>query len=533
MVKRFLITALFLFIFSILLGCQTVAAQETVLYIPLDNRPINYDNVLVLGNAGAVNMLTPPPDLVGRGREPVDRAKLWSWLEDNYKQADACVISTDMLLYGGLVSSRSHTGSKKEVLADVGRLQQLLAKTDKPVYAFATVMRSAASSDSFEQPGYFNKYGNKILWLSQLADLAATGNATAEQLKKLEALQKAIPRDIIDDYAGRRAVNLAALEEMVKLTGNGYIDYLVLGRDDCTPYGFHRMDMRQVQETSEENKVARKVESFPGADELGALLLARAVNGFNPNRPSVYVAWSTPKGPGITAPFEDIPLEANVRRHIIAVGADVIDSAVGADLILAVNSPAGEPEPAANQNKEALPGRQHEVFARKVAGWTEAGKPVAVADVAYLNGGDIALMKALTGYNVLPDLAGYAGCNTAGNSIGMALAQGLIRRSSMDDDNEKLYQAHRRYLLIRLAEDWGYQSLVRPGVKKRYQINSAGQVIDAADISVLEQEIATELDQFARAELNNQFDQVIKAVNVSLPWNRLFDINFQIHTREG
>ncbi len=529
MVKRLIGIILLLLFLLPLLGCQSAGDRKTVLYIPLDNRPMNYGQVLELAEAGGIDVMVPPGALAGKGKEPAEVDRLWRWLEDNYRQADACVISTDMLLYGGLAPSRSHNREIQDVTSDIDRLEKLLAGGDKPVYAFSTVMRSAASSDSFEQPGYFQQYGNRILWLSQLADRIAVGETTPEQKEKYENIKKAVPGEILDDYLNRRDANLAVLKKMIELTEKGYIDYLVLGRDDCTPYGFHRGDMRALAPYMNRQVLNDKIIDYPGADELGAVLLARAINDLYDKKPSVYIHWATSKGPGITALYEDVSLLENVRWHIISAGAEVVDNHTGADLVLAINSPADKVIQASNQPQTGLPNNYHIELADKIAQWLHAGKPVAVADVAYANGSDLALMDALAGKNLLSGLAGYAGCNTAGNTIGMALAQGIIGINSVGE--EKMYNNDRRYLLTRLVEDWGYQSLVRPAVQSRHEIAGAGQAIDSSQKTALEQEISRELNNFAQTKLNNQFGETVKVSSVSLPWNRLFEIDFEVFRR--
>jgi len=68
-----------------------------------------------------------------------------------------------------------------------------------------------------------------------------------------------------------------------------------------------------------------------------------------------------------------------------------------------------------------------EATARLVADLLEAGRRVAVADCAHPNGADPALVRALQVVvgGEWERLSGYAGWNTAGNTIGTAVAHGL------------------------------------------------------------------------------------------------------------
>lgn len=511
--------------------------RQQVLYIPLDNRPLNYHNVLNLAEIAGVKLLTPPVEYLGQGDGPGDTGRIGQWLKEHAHRGDAWVISLDMLLYGGLAPSRSHDLERQEVLDRMQSLRAILAtarERDIPVYVLATAMRSAASGTSAKQPGYFARYGDQILRLSQLSDLADLKQATPAQLAEMDRIKKAIPPDVLNNYVNRRQVNLAALEEAVHLTAEGFITYLVLGRDDTTPYSFTRLEMRQLAGLTEQREVAHRVDSYPGADELGALLLARAVNHLENREPLVYVDWGTPRGPGITALYEDISLGDSVALHIKSGGGKPADSPGEADLVLVMNTPESKVVEAVLQpgnNDGPLP--RHQELARRVAGWQREGNPVAVADVAYANGSDRALMTALGEAGVLPNLAAYAGCNTAGNSMGMALAQGMIWSAgdTRDDSsrNEELVNSQRQYLLTRLGEDWGFQAMIRPGlVARQNKPMGAGTTLDAATVRHLEQEITRELNEFFQAELNPLFGQKGRVTNVTLPWHRLFDIELTV-----
>jgi hypothetical protein len=518
-------------------GGEIAAAKErplNILYIPLDNRPLNYDNVISLAEIAGVQLLAPPPEMPGEGSGPAQTEEIWNWFKDNAGQADACVISLDMLLYGGLAPSRSHDRSRQDILEDMQQLRDLLKGIkDKgtPVYVFATVMRSAASSASASQPGYFARHGDSILRLSQLSDLAEQKLASPGQLVEMQRVKDSIPPEILENYLSRRDTNLAALKEAVRLTAEGLVNYLVVGRDDCTPYSFSRMDMRKLDNAIKQHGVANQTDSYPGADELGAVLLARAVNDLRGHAPRVYTVWATPGGPGITALYEDITLGENVSLHVKSAGGRVVDSPGKADLILAVNTPAGKVVEAATQPVEPHPAGHHHNLANQIARWIGEGKPVAVIDVAYANGSDRALMGVLADRAVLPRLAGYAGCNTAGNSIGMALAHGLLYTTGENGSTgkEEKTAAHREYLVARLVEDWGFQAIVRPGLIARHHgARGAGTVLDNETATVLQNKINSELNSFLQDEINPQFGQKNKVTNVTLPWNRLFDLRFEL-----
>lgn len=84
----------------------------------------------------------------------------------------------------------------------------------------------------------------------------------------------------------------------------------------------------------------------------------------------------------------------------------------------------------------------------------QQNKPVAVADIAYGNGADNALVKELFNEGKAYRIAAYGGWNTAGNTIGFALSQGLLAPRMTEAGKDNL-------LNIRYLDDWAYQANVR------------------------------------------------------------------------
>ena len=66
------------------------------------------------------------------------------------------------------------------------------------------------------------------------------------------------------------------------------------------------------------------------------------------------------------------------------------------------------------------------------------------------------LINALARHINLMDLTAYGAWNTAGNTIGVALAQGIAGMLRHDEG------AARRFLAHRFVEDYCYMHLVRP-----------------------------------------------------------------------
>lgn len=59
----------------------------------------------------------PPKELMGLKKRPGDTAGLANWLLENAAAADYAVVAMDTLIYGGLIPSRLHGESEKELRA--------------------------------------------------------------------------------------------------------------------------------------------------------------------------------------------------------------------------------------------------------------------------------------------------------------------------------------------------------------------------------------------------------------------------------
>ena len=82
------------------------------------------------------------------------------------------------------------------------------------------------------------------------------------------------------------------------------------------------------------------------------------------------------------------------------------------------------------------------------------GTRVSLADVTYSNGADNGFMNEFANRGNLEKLTAYNGWNTADNTIGFAIAQGILAPQISAEDNALLMR-------LRLVDDWFYQSNAR------------------------------------------------------------------------
>mgnify|MGYP000940441863 FL=1 len=132
-----------------------------ILLLPLDERPCNAAFPGRLFPANKVQILLPQK--LGHKKEPADFFVLSDFLFEKAKDADALLLSLDMLLYGGLIPSRLHHLKTETLFSRLHLIRELKEKYPSlPIYAFATVMRCPAYSSDDEEPDYYESFGSAI-----------------------------------------------------------------------------------------------------------------------------------------------------------------------------------------------------------------------------------------------------------------------------------------------------------------------------------------------------------------------------------
>ncbi|MEG6615172.1 DUF4127 family protein [Peptococcaceae bacterium 1198_IL3148] len=514
MLKKLLLMLTLIFCFT-LTACAEDNKEITLLYIPMDERPVNLDYVADTINATSFNLLLPPEEYLPHIKQPGQVDKLWQWLFDNCSQADYLVLSADALVYGGLTPSRIHNLDQATLTDRVDKFNQLKQQNpDAKLYVFSTLMRTHKGNTNVAEPDYYGTYGSRIFQLTALRDKAEIEGLAAAEEVKLNQLLTDIPGDVLTDWYQRREKNLAINRQLLEQTKTNVMDYMILCRDDTLSYSQSHKEYRSLTEEIAALDAA-KYNSFPGADEVGLVLLTRALNDAQGNTPAVYTSYAPGRGANTTPKYEDVTLGESVTAHIVAAGGKVIAEPEQADLILAVNTPEdgviGEAGSAANV---AEPKRTTTALVNDISRHIGKGRRVAVADVALANGADNSLMATLANQKLLPQLTAYAGWNTAGNTVGYALAQGML--------SQDIGEADRLHLLaVRLLDDWGYQANVRSQVQQG-NINKYNLGPDKGPVAT---EIEQQLKTFATDNLK---DFPIDQLKVDLPWNRTFDILLEV-----
>lgn len=505
---------------ALLLTTHTAfAAKGTLLYIPMDNRPVCLDYTVQTMQAAGWDVQLPPAEYIAGAQSAGQPEKLFNWLEAKAGESVAIVASSDALLYGGLVASRTHEISPELLQQRAERLVELKRQHGgQKVYVFTTIMRSPKASSAPTEPAYYKEWGPKIFRLGELEDKLELKQIKRKEVKELAELRSSIPREILADMFTRRSNNIRATELLLHGVESGDFDYMLIGRDDTAAYSQAHREAREMDILVNELP-KEKIRFFAGADQLGLLLLSRAANRLQYELPLVNVTYAAGKGGKTVPTYEDDTVAVSAKQHIYAAGAFPVHSRKNADLVLAVNTPADgvthEASDASNSYK-ALPATVN--FVNKVERILKHNHPVTVADIRFGNGADNALVKTLFDKQLAYRLASYGGWNTAGNSLGFALAQGLLHKQLPPEARENL-------LNVRYLDDWAYQANVRMQTYQQliwpnYWPNSG---LNEEQRTAAEEFITREINKVSKPYMGNTAEEY----KFTLPWSRMFEVKVE------
>lgn len=498
--------------------------NKTIIFVPHDNRPISFkqtaDNIRDLG----YEVLTPPEELLGnRENSYAKPEELSKWMIENAKKADAAVISSDSMVYGSLVASRKHNLSEDVVLARVHNFEKIhQANPNMKLYVFGSIMRTPQTSEASgsEDANYYAQYGTDIARYTALTDKLEQDRLTHKERKQLQQYEQKIPKAALDDWLSRRQGNFLVSKNLIDLARNDVITYLALGCDDNAKYSQTNKERRALDNYGSDLGEL-KYQSVAGIDEIGYVLLTRAVNNLQGDIPFVSVHYAKGTGENTIPAYSNEPIKNSIATHIKMAGGMKVNSDKGADLVFMVNTNFDGTTGAANDlNNVYIPNENIIDFVNMVDEAVQANKKVGIGDITFGNGSDNALMFSLYGKNLLDKLNAYSGWNTPTNSTGYALAMGM--GANYTDRVGILKMLEVRYL-----DDWLYQANIRQAVANRLNsMPGEGDYGNTKTRTLPAEKLATEALQKMIADYGlEKFEgqSYVADAQIRFPWQRMFE----------
>ena len=529
--KRGIIFSLVLILVSVttVAFAAPIGQGKKILYIPIDNRPIILKQTVDVAEKLGYEVLVPPDEILGSRESVGDPEKLWDWLNENAAGVNAAVISTDAMLYGSLAGSRENDLTEEEILSRAKRFAAFKEKFPYvPIYAFATIMRTprmGSAAGVGREPKYYATYGTHIFRYTALKDKAEIEKLTRKEQKELAELEKSIPKEDLEDWFQRRARNHNALKYFADLAREYKFAYMLFGADDSSDYSQTHLESRHLAEYVKDMGKAH-CHVMSGADELGILMISRAVNRDIGEIPMVAVKYNAGKGPSTFPRYGNEPISESVDGAILAAGGFRINIDNRADFVVAVNTNYDGKTLEANlPGNFTTPRKGTKPFVKILKDLTEKNYSVGVIDVAYANGADNALMDQMRINDLLFKIRAYGGWNTASNSSGFLIGSGILTRWMDNRDVEDL-------LLTRYFDDWVYQANVRrvvtdmlpklPGTGAKASLDEKAAKVDA-----LTSEMAI---KFVAENIHLPQGYLLRNIWFTHPWNRMYEagVSFEL-----
>lgn len=309
-------------------------------------------------------------------------------------------------------------------------------------------------------------------------------------------------------------------KNLIDLARNDVITYLALGCDDNAKYSQTNKERRALDNYGSDLGEL-KYQSVAGIDEIGYVLLTRAVNNLQGDIPFVSVHYAKGTGENTIPAYSNEPIKNSIATHIKMAGGMKVNSDKRADLVFMVNTNFDGTTGAANDlNNVYIPNENIIDFVNMVDEAVQANKKVGIGDITFGNGSDNALMFSLYGKNLLDKLNAYSGWNTPTNSTGYALAMGM--GANYTDRVGILKMLEVRYL-----DDWLYQANIRQAVANRLNsMPGEGDYGNTKTRTLPAEKLATEALQKMIADYGlEKFEgqSYVADAQIRFPWQRMFE----------
>ena len=346
-------------------------------------------------------------------------------------------------------------------------------------------------------------------------------NLTPQERSSWFAVMRRIPLEYLQDWYNRRQKNMMINYRLIQDAKKGIFKYYSLGHDDNSVNTQSSLESKYL-EMAGADVPKTSFGSFPGADQLGLLLITRANNDFTNYHPKVTVIYPLGGGEKTVPSYDGQAIGKTIAAHIEAIGGTVTETE-RPDLLLAVNTPlTSSTSESGNFENFPIMLQSTREFLTQIETAVKAGIPVSLVDMAFSNGSDNTLVYGLYQDKMLYRLAAYNGWNTASNSVGYGLSQGVLSRYMTPE-------AHRDMLTTQYLDNWAYQANVRD------YISRMDQKLEAGTVKRYYPTVMRELQSLTKEQLQRYAGTYLgvdpRTVDVTLPWNRLFEVYVDVHDK--
>ncbi|WP_366290326.1 DUF4127 family protein [Paenibacillus sp. AN1007] len=465
--------------------------MKTVLYVPLDDRPANLDDVIVQGQAAGLHIITPDlKDIKNRldtekttdgttllgTSAPIygHPSRIYDFVLKHASKVDGFIISSDMLAYGGLIGSRqlredgggTYPAYDEQTTHLLDVIRDIKTKYPrKPLFVMDTIMRLATTS--FADGLALDAYNESRALMQQPRQTYTEFEDIIEGYNVSPASEAYGDTTYFDKqkYYNTRQhkfkTNRYILDQLAR---TGYIDFLAVGVDDANTQGVQINEIKYVEARINEwlggtdGQNPDRAIILPDADGLGHALVARMANQlFRGGAKTKYgVKYFGPHGSTIINTYEYMDVHQNILHHVDIVGGVVIEDAADTAVDMEVIAVTALDQVQAAVERLALNGEQ--------------GLPSILIDFVGKGPANVDVAEALLNSPYTGRVLGYSAWNTPGNKIGLAvgMAQSRYALITTEKHEHKLREAmnaHGSLLFKRFLKDYSYKAVAIADVR--------------------------------------------------------------------
>lgn len=514
MLKKVYIFTLFLIIVLLFLGPSSLETVNIGL-IPLDSRPANTQYPQTLASMSNINVEIPWIYLDDY-LEPASQEFLWCWLRTEIDNFDQVIINTNQLFNGGLIASRD-PDSYENMEKKLKMLEEFCRENVEKEIIVITVLPRLLPSQFTE---LWNYQYDLVSYAQEVDKSALLGTEPPPP-------PATVPEEILQDYLNIYENAQLITEKLIAFTNQGLIDELLIGQDDAQEFGLSNKIVRKIKPLLND-----RIYFVHGADELTMLALAK--NIIAETLPAINIQYANEIKKGYYYPFEAEKLENVLQTKMNYINLPLKDNDQRNSIPNNMQFIYNDPEKI-DVLQQFLTKDNDRVFSAPNIDY------LGIMDIAFTNKGDKRLYELFLNKELNRKIHGYAGWNTAGNTIGTELAhyafyqylQKNLGKYSMEGQ-EKALQSYVEFKFIRVAEDLLYQGILRDKLNEELKARN----IDSTNLGERKseaEEILQDLYEEYRGELEDAFkgEYIIgkfrfNVENISsrmeLPWGRTFEV---------
>lgn len=508
--------------------------QQMGVLVPLDNRPPCLLFPVQLARLGSLQLQHPDITLMGNYQTKGQTEKIQTWLYDNTtNQAGISIVSTDMLVHGGLVASReayTATPNQATTLELFARLNKQYPQLFQSAFAIIPRLTIAENNQTSPWQWHMREY-------TVLQDIVNTfDNPIA--FKKWQSFDKVIPAELKAKYQQLYAQNNNFNQLLIQEFDVGILNSVTIGQDDAAAFGLPNHNLHSAERYLPDNSNLAQVTR--GADEISQLLVAQYLNLQAGYQPRVFVQYSQADTGYKIMPYMSCSVQETVEEKVAISGGQIVDAPHQADFILYVHC---------GDNSDTVVSLLSAALSVKKL--LNNGQKVALVDLSRNFRSQDTLLPYLVMLDApLPQLIAYTGWNTTSNSIGTAVAQAAIftlqNQQLADNLKPSLYLANLEFTLARFIDDWGYQKNIQHETnynllsrdRNPYMLGSQTKItediITKQLLKVSKQLLYLNISRHAFFQSANKRYFVTQITPLAtLPWQRTFEIQLQLNTAVG